>query len=63
MVRIMETQSLALLIEFSRMCDTVHIALVTDVVYFYAVTNFSNPAVLEDSTLYVTLFFALSLLG
>lgn len=33
------------------MCDTVILALVTRGVYFYAVTNFSNPAALLDPTI------------
>jgi hypothetical protein len=40
---------------FLWMCDTVHLALITQGVYFYAVTNFANPAPLQDPTLYVTL--------
>ncbi|KIM76788.1 hypothetical protein PILCRDRAFT_91424 [Piloderma croceum F 1598] len=34
-----------------RMCDTVHLALITHGIYFYAITNFSNPAALQNPTL------------
>jgi hypothetical protein len=53
----METQSPRFLTKFARICDTVHIVIVTHAVYLYAVTNFSNPAALEEATLYFTLFF------
>jgi len=36
---------------FLWMCDTVHLALITHGLYFYAVTNFSNPKALQDPTL------------
>jgi len=32
-------------------CDTVQLALITHGLYFYAVTNFTNPKALEDPTL------------
>jgi hypothetical protein len=52
-----EHNSLASLTAFTRICDTAHIAIMTYAVYFYVVTNFANPAALEEATLYVTLFF------
>jgi hypothetical protein len=39
------------------MCDTVHLALITHAIYFYTVTNFSNPLALLDPTLYVEVFY------
>ena len=39
-----------------RMCDTIHLVLITHGIYFYAVTNFSNPAALQYPTLYVDVF-------
>jgi hypothetical protein len=51
----MGKKSVAFLTVSARMCDTVHLALITQGVYFYAVTNFANPAPLQDPTLYVTL--------
>jgi len=48
-------QSLAFLTVPARMCDTAHLALITQGVYFYAVTIFANPAPLQNPTLYVTL--------
>jgi len=36
---------------FLWMCDTVHLALITHSIYFYAVKNFANPAALQDPTL------------
>ena len=50
---LLEHNPLAFLTKFARICDTVHIAIVTHSVYFYAVTNFSNPLALGDATVYV----------
>jgi len=48
-----DTLSLRITVFFLWICDTVHIAIVTHSVYFYAVTNFSNPLALGDATVSV----------
>jgi len=48
-----DTPSLRATVFFLWICDTVHIAIVTHSVYFYAVTNFSNPLALGDATVSV----------
>jgi len=54
MVRTMRTRvavDIDLVYINSRMCDTVHLALITHGIYFYAITNFSNLDALQNPTL------------
>jgi hypothetical protein len=48
-----DAMSLRVTVFFLWICDTAHIAIMTYAVYFYVVTNFANPAALEEATLSV----------
>jgi len=54
---------LKLTVLFLWLCDTVGLALVTHGVYFYAVTNFANPAAFQDPTSTIMLHLMITVLS
>lgn len=42
-----------------RLFDTTHLALITQALYFYCVSNFANPAALGEFPMYVPLDYAI----
>jgi len=52
--------SLKATVFFLWICDSVHLALITHGVYFYAVTNFANPAPLQVPTVSIMVSMAMT---
>ena len=55
-----KVHSLAFFTVSARVCDTVHLALITHATYYYGITNFANPAALLSPTMCVGLFYVLA---